>query len=167
MKTPSPRLLAASLIALLAVVSSPGCDGKSPTTPTLPNGEVTPRFLYAASSSGLTDSERRIVRTQAAYEELQAEIFANEPMAEELDEVDFNRNMVLAVASGEQPVACHTISITSASGDGIDLTVTVTETGPTAECLCAAMVSQPVEVVEVPRADEVNFFTATATACPS
>ena len=170
MKTPSLRRSAAHLtavtVALIVLGSSPGCDSDSPTAPTLPEGEVTPTVLYTATSSRLVDPERRVVRTEAAYLELQDDIFGDGP-AEEFPEVNFIQDMVLAVASGEQPEACNSIGITFASADGTDLSVTVTETGPATGCACAAVLTQPVQVVSVPRADEVFFTTVIATACPN
>lgn len=153
------------LAALLFALTAPGCDSDSPTAPLLTEGDVTPVELYASSTSGLDQSERRVVRTEAAYDELAMDIFDDDPDAEALPMVDFTRFMVLAVASGEQPEACHSIAVTGATSDGTDLDVTVTETGPTADCMCAASLAQPVQVVSVPRADEISFRTVTATDC--
>ena len=38
--------------------------------------------------------------------------------------------------------------------------------GPATGCVCAPALVQPVQVVQVPRADEVIFVDLTATACP-
>ena len=157
---------AALLVAILVLSSTPGCDSKSPTAPTLPQGPVEPAVLYMATNSGLLLQERRIVRQKSEYDALQEDIFGDMPPMEPLQDVDFDRDMVLAVASGEQPVLCHSIGITAASSDGTDLTVTVTETGPPVGCSCTDEPSQPVQVVRVPRADEVIFNTVSATACP-
>lgn len=162
-----PAVVAAAGLAIVfSLVALPGCDSKSPTAPILPEGEVIPVQLYVASTSGITEPERRVVRTDAAYDQLQLDIFGGPP-TEPLPIVDFNRNMVLAVASGEQPLACYSIGITFAESDGTDLSVTVTETGPAVGCSCATVLSQPVEVVEVPRADDVSFSTEAGTACPN
>jgi len=165
MTTSSLRRSAALILTLLVVPLVPGCNSKSPTAPTLPDGDVFPVGLFIATTSGLVESERRLVRDQAAYETLQEDILGDNPDEVVLDDVDFDQNMVLAVASGEQPEACYAIEVTAGQADGTDLTVTVTETGPTTDCICAAMMSQPVHVVQVPRADEVSFFTVSATAC--
>lgn len=155
------------LLTLTTVVLLPGCDSKSPTAPTLPEGPVTPVQLLAAQMSGLTMQEREVVRTETVFQEIWDEIMSVSQQPTALPTVDFNANMVLVVASGEQPNGCYSIAVTEASADGTDLSVTVTETGPTADCLCTTIVVQPVEVVQVPRADEVFFTNLTVTACAS
>lgn len=165
MRPTSLRPCAALVFLLLVLPLAPGCDSKSPTAPTLPDGDVVPFVLYMATNSGLLTQERRIVRQVFEYEELKEDIFGDMPPEEPLADVDFDRDMVLAIASGEQPEFCHSIGITAATADGTDLTVTITETGPPVGCACEAEPSQPVQVVRVPRADEVIFNTVTATAC--
>jgi hypothetical protein len=158
-----PFLLLALSIALIL----PGCDNKSPTAPALPEGPVEPVPLYASQTSGLIDSQRSVVRTEASFQETWDEIFVDNPAPEPLPTVDFNVNMVLVVASGVQPDGCYSIAITDAFSDGTDLNVTVTETGPTAACMCTQVEVQPVEVVQVPRADEVFFVNINESVCAS
>jgi len=160
------RHLQLSALALAAITLFPSCDGESPAAPSLPDGDVTPFTLHAAPTSGLTMSQRVVVRTEAELATIWEQIFSDVAMPDEIPVVDFNRDMVLVVASGEKPESCNTIEITSAFGDGTDLTATVTETGPSAGCDCAATLSQPVEVARVPRANEVNFLELLATSCP-
>jgi len=157
-------------ILLLAITTSgllPGCDNDSPTAPTLPEGPVVPVQLYAAQLSGLETQQRQVIRQEAQFEEVWEEIFVDDPMPLELPTVDFSVNMVLVVASGAQPNGCYSIAIDNASADGTDLTVTVTETGPTPVCMCTLEEVQPVEVVQVPRADEVFFTNINVTTCSS
>jgi PrcB C-terminal len=155
-------------LALLLSLPVAACNGSSPTVPTLPNGPITlGPPLYAAQNSGITESTRQVVRVQSTFEMVWADVVGAQMPVPPLPDVDFQRDMVLVVGLGTQPDGCYAIAVTDAFGDGIDLTVTVTETGPTPTCTCALGLVQPVEVIEVPRADQVHFRTATATDCPS
>ena len=152
-------------VAVLATALLPSCDGDSPVAPALPDGPVAPTSLYESSTSGLSTSERLVIRTVSELDSIWTEIFSDVATPDPVPTPDFNRDMVLVVASGEQPEACYRIKVTSAFGDGIDLTATVTEFEPTADCVCEPTPSQPVAVVSVPRSDEVNFTDVTTTEC--
>jgi hypothetical protein len=153
-------------LTLLLTLPLAACDSDSPTAPELPDGPVTWETLYAADISGLTDSTRQVVRIDSTFESVWEDVAGSTMPPPELPTVDFQRDMVLVVALGEQPESCYAIEVTDAFGDGTDLTVTVTESRPTAACNCLQVVVQPVEVVKVPRADQVDFRTVTAPSCP-
>jgi hypothetical protein len=155
-------------LALLLAPWAAACDNDSPVAPNLPDGPVQVVALYAATNSGFVDSTRQVVRTETAFETAWEDVVGSIMPPPELPTVDFQRDMVLVVAQGERPQGCHSIQVTDAFGDGIDLTVTVTETEPTPSCGgCTQAVVQPVEVVRVPRADQVDFRTEIADNCPA
>lgn len=155
-------------LALLLALSIAACDSDSPVAPNLPDGPVSWETLFEALNSFYTESTRQVVRTEATFETAWEDAVGDLMPAPDRPTVDFQRNMVLVVALGEQPEGCYDIEVTDAFGDGTDLTVTVTETEPTAGCGgCAQVVVQPVEVIRVPRADQVNFRTVTSMSCPA
>jgi hypothetical protein len=166
MKIPPSSRLQSALVALLLVLCVAACTSDPPTAPTLTEGEIMPEELYSSSNSGITESTRRVVRQQTAFEALWDDVFSDGSTPPDQPVVDFNRDMVIAVAAGEQMESCHAIEITRATSDGTDLSVTVTETGPPAGCDCDPTMVQPVLIVSTPRADQVFFREATVTACP-
>ncbi|MDH3402220.1 MAG: protease complex subunit PrcB family protein [Acidobacteriota bacterium] len=155
------KLRRPTLLALAAILLIPACDGKSPTAPTLPEGDVPWETLFQSQESGITEFRRDVIRVQSGLEALWNELGTRS----ELPIVDFNVDMVLVAASGEQPNSCYDIEVTAARSDGTDLTVTVTERTPTTICVCPPVVVQPVEVIKVPRADEVFFTNITLASC--
>ncbi len=153
------------IFSLLLAVTLPACDGDSPTNPTLPEGPVTWTELLSRAQSSLEAQTRQVVRTPAAFQTAWDEILEDTPMPDPLPLVDFETDMVLVVGSGEQTTECHEIAITDAVSDGTDITVTVTETGPTTVCVCDDLDASPVEVVRLPRADVVTFVNINVEVC--
>ncbi len=151
------------LAALLMIALMPGCDGNSPTASTLPEGDVPYEVLFSSQESGITDFRRAVIRVDADLQTLWTELGTRA----EVPMIDFNFDMVIAVASGEQPNGCYTIEVTGAVSDGTDLTVTVTEQTPTAVCACTDVVVNPVEVIRLPRANGVTFNNLTVATCAS
>lgn len=156
-------LLAALLVAATAAL--PACDSDSPTNPPLMEGPVAWTVLLNNVQSALEAQTREVVRTDAALEASWDAILADTPNPDPLPLVDFTSEIVLVVGSGPQLSDCHSITVTSAVSDGADLEVTVTETGPTNDCACNDDESSPVEVVRIPRADQVSFVNVNRTVC--
>lgn len=148
-------------VALSMILLMPGCDGSSPTATTLPEGDIPWETLFTSQESGITDFRRAVVRVDADLQTLWTELRTTT----EVPVVDFNVDMVVVVASGEQPEACNSIEVTAVVSDGTDLTVAVSEETPTATCMCAQMLVQPVEVIRVTRANQVFFDNLTVATC--
>ena len=73
-------------------------------------------------------------------------------------EVDFGRQMLVAVFQGERPSAGFEVSIEAAEPRGDGLEVRYAKVSPGPGCLTAAMLTYPFHVVAVPRATgEVAF----------
>lgn len=160
------RLLALSL-TLAALFTIAACDSDAPTAPTLPDGPVTLNSLFKSQFSDIEMFERTEIRDQDSFDAAWIRALGSDPAPPPKPPVDFGQDMVLLVASGAEDNDCFSIAITSAAADGTDLTVTVTETGPDADCSCANIIVQPVELVQVPRADRVDFDNINAFACAS
>ena len=67
--------------------------------------------------------------------------------------VDFNRDVVVAVAAGQRPTGGYEIAIDRVTQSDGQLTVEVVERTPGPNCMTTASLTQPVDVVVVPAAD--------------
>jgi hypothetical protein len=67
--------------------------------------------------------------------------------------VDFNHDVVVAVAAGQRPTGGYEIAIDRVTQSDSRLTVEVVERTPGPNCMTTASLTQPVDVVVVPAAD--------------
>jgi hypothetical protein len=75
-----------------------------------------------------------------------------------LRSVDFAQNMLVAYAPGQQASGGHTVAITGVNGDDKDVTVSVVETAPGANCTASQALTAPKAMVLIPAsAAEVTF----------
>ena len=65
--------------------------------------------------------------------------------------VDFTRDMVVAVAAGQRPTGGYEIAVDRVRQAKGELTVEVVETAPGPNCVTTASLTQPVDVVVIPR----------------
>jgi hypothetical protein len=82
--------------------------------------------------------------------------------------VDFGRDLVIAVASGERSSGGHDIEVQRVTRSGGELRIEVLRTSPAANCVATTALTQPVDVVLVPAAGVTgwSFIDRTATtAC--
>jgi hypothetical protein len=104
------------------------------------------RRLGRWSQSGLDTRERLVIRDPAAFTTLWSRAAGRDP----LPEVNFGRELVIAVAAGQQPTGGYSISVGRAAlRDGL-LTVEVVETNPSPDCMTTQALTQPVDVVALP-----------------
>jgi hypothetical protein len=67
--------------------------------------------------------------------------------------VDFNQDVVVAVAAGQRPTGGYEIAIDRVTQTNGGLTVEVVERTPGPNCMTTASLTQPVDVVLLPAAD--------------
>jgi hypothetical protein len=95
-------------------------------------------------SSGIKGARRLVIRDAATWAQFWSELGAGVR-----PEVDFSRDLVVAVASGERTSGGHDIAVEEVTRSGGDLRITVVETAPGAECVTTAALTQPVDVVKL------------------
>jgi protease stability complex PrcB-like protein len=114
-------------------------------------------------SSGIRGSRRLVIRDPDTWSRFWSELGAGvQP------QVDWSRNLVIAVASGERSSGGHDIALQKVSRSEGELRIEVLETSPGPECATTSALSQPVDVVMVPSAGVTgwSFIDRTATrAC--
>jgi hypothetical protein len=73
-----------------------------------------------------------------------------------LPQVDFSSEMVILAHAGEKPTRGYCIAVEAATGNRRDATVTVVTSGPPPGSLLP-VVTQPFDLVRLPRRDDVTF----------
>jgi hypothetical protein len=106
------------------------------------------------STSGVTSPARLIIRDDAAYAQFWASLG---PAAGARPSVDFTRDIVVAVAAGQQSTGGHTIAIQQARQVGSGLAIDVLETAPPPGCATTQALTQPVDVVVVEAASVATW----------
>jgi hypothetical protein len=110
--------------------------------------------------SGLRSERLEVIRIASEFAELwqtHASGFSPAPIQ---PEVDFDREMVIAVFLGERPTGGFAITVTEATERADSLLVTVRITLPGTNCAVPQAFSQPHQLVTVPQSEQlVAFFT--------
>ncbi len=100
------------------------------------------------SSSGITTATRLVIRDEVAYASFWAGLGGGERPS-----VDFSRDVVIAVASGQRATGGHSIAVERVTRSGAGLAVEVVETVPGPGCVTTHALTQPVDVIVVEAAN--------------
>ena len=98
--------------------------------------------------TGIGESRRLVIRDANAWAQFWSELGVGERPS-----VDFNHDVVVAVAAGQRPTGGYEIAIDRVTQSDGQLTVEVVERTPGPNCMTSASLTQPVDVVVVPAAD--------------
>jgi hypothetical protein len=110
-------------------------------------------------SSGIKGARRLVIRDPATWSQFWSELGAGVR-----PEVDFSRDLVIAVAAGERPTGGHDLEVRRVSKSGSELRITVVETSPGPGCMTTTALTQPVDVVLVPAAGVTGWSFSDSTA---
>jgi hypothetical protein len=112
----------------------------------------------ALSFSGIHTQRRQAIQDAATWAAVWPQIFGDMP-APELPAVDFSKETVLLAAMGDAANSGYSIQIDGAFADGDTTTAGVTSVSPDPMCMMTMMqvMTQPVDVVVVPKASAVTF----------
>lgn len=108
-------------------------------------GALELRRIGQWTRTGVSEARRLIIRDANAWAAFWSELGVGDRPA-----VDFARDMVVAVAAGQRPTGGYEIAVDRVRQVNGELTVEVVETTPGPNCITAASVTQPVDVVVVP-----------------
>jgi hypothetical protein len=132
-----------------------------------PDAECPFETVLATAYSGLTEQRREVVREDASWARLWAEIHAGVDPVPPRPAVDFARDMLIAVAAGTRPSGGFSIKVrrvTTRGGGALE--VAVLETCPHPGARVSMALTQPVEVVRVLRlAQPATFRDERAASC--
>ena len=117
---------------------------RADTGPPGPASDVEIRRIGRWISSRIEGTRRLVVRDPDNWSRFWGELGAGiRP------EVDFTRDLVIAVASGQRKGGGHDIVVQRVSRSDGQLRIEVLETSPGPECMTTAALTQPVDVVVV------------------
>jgi hypothetical protein len=129
------------------------------TTPS----EVEIRRIGRWIGSGIKGARQLVIRDAATWAQFWSELGAGVR-----PQVDFGRDLVIAVASGERSSGGHDIEVQKVTRTGGELRIEVLRTAPGKDCMATTALTQPVDVVMVPAAGVTgwSFIDRAATrAC--
>ena len=158
------RLGTMAALALAASALLAACAGGGPGDA----GDAENPFetLLSEVHSGLAEPRREVIRDGGGWARLWADIHAGVTPVPPLPAVDFERHMLIAVASGTHPSGGFTIKVRSVATRAGKLEVVVLETCPSADAMVSTELTRPVEVVRVAKlAQPVAFQEARAGPC--
>jgi hypothetical protein len=115
-------------------------------------------------TSGLHERRREVVRDEAGWAQLWAEIHEGVTPQPALPPVDFSRDMLIAVATGTRPTGGFDIKVRRVTRGGERLEVAVHETCPAPGDRVSMGLTQPVEVVRLERLAQAPTFQETRSA---
>jgi len=98
--------------------------------------------------TGIGESRRLVIRDVNAWDQFWSELGVGDRPS-----VDFNHDVVVAVAAGQRPTGGYEIAVDRVTQSNGELTVDVVERTPGPNCMTTASLTQPVDVVVVPAAD--------------
>jgi hypothetical protein len=98
--------------------------------------------------TGIGESRRLVIRNANAWAQFWSELGVGDRPS-----VDFNQDVVVAVAAGQRPTGGYEIAIDRVTQTNGGLTVEVVERTPGPNCMTTASLTQPVDVVLLPAAD--------------
>jgi hypothetical protein len=111
------------------------------------------RTLVKTSFSGVDKSKNVVVKGRAALETLWSEHFSKNSQPQPLPLVDFSRQMVLGVFTGDEVGGCAGMSVARVlSKDGKMVVEYQIHTAPL-DAVCAAVVTQPSQIIVLERSD--------------
>jgi hypothetical protein len=150
------------LLGVLFLVACGGGGGATPHTladaPRFADGPLAFKELASVSNSGVQTPSTFVVRDSESMQKLWYSTYLNLFPVPDLPDVDFTRQMVLAVAWGYVN-PCSSYGIDSVAINGGTVTVNYRLAPPLPNILCAAYVTAPVHMIVVDRIDTtVNFI---------
>jgi protease stability complex PrcB-like protein len=108
-------------------------------------GTLELRRIGQWTRTGIREARRLVIRNANTWAEFWSELGVGER-----PDVDFSRDVVIAVAAGQRPSGGYEIAVDRVTQKDGELTAEVVETIPGPNCMTTASLTQPVDVVVVP-----------------
>jgi hypothetical protein len=97
------------------------------------------------TNTGINEKRRLVIRDANGWAAFWSELGVGDR-----PDVDFTRDLILAVAAGQQSSGGHEIAVDKVSQRDGELIIEVVETSPGPNCMTTASLTQPVDVVIAP-----------------
>ena len=115
-------------------------------------GGLALRRIGQWTRTGIGEARRLVIRNANAWADFWSELGVGDR-----PDVDFTKNVVVAVAAGQRPTGGYEIAVERASLTNGELTVEVVETTPGPNCMTSTSLTQPVDVVVIPAVATKNW----------
>ncbi|HVY55286.1 MAG TPA: protease complex subunit PrcB family protein [Thermodesulfobacteriota bacterium] len=136
--------IAACIIVYVMSGTVPAAVSGQPSS----EGTLVPaELLVAGAQSSVTDRVNYLITSSAEFGELWSLIQATGTMPA----VDFSTHSVLAVFAGQEPTAGYAIGVSKVEDTSDGRKVTIALSKPGSDCVTAAVITTPFELVSVPK----------------
>lgn len=112
--------------------------------PSIASGNLEIRRIGQWSNTGIAESRKLVIQDNETWATFWSQLGVGER-----PQVDFSRNVVIAVAMGQRSSGGYDIAVQGVSEVAGELTVDVVETSPAPTCATTMALTQPVDVVVV------------------
>ena len=132
-------------------IASQPATGAAPARGYAPYGGTVPldiRRIGQWTHTGIGEARRLVIRDANSWDQFWSELAVGDR-----PDVDFTRDVVVAVAAGQRSTGGHEIAVDRVTQTDGQLSVEVVERTPGPNCITTASLTQPVDVVVVPSAD--------------
>jgi len=157
-----PRL-SGTLLGLAMACQTPPQDAAIGTPPApidLPLTRFRQEPFGFAQSSGYNAATQLVIQDQATWEQAWQVIHANRQPAPLVPAIDFAHETIALAALGRQNTGGYDIYIQSAAVEDSQVVLTVRQTTPGSTCVTTQALTQPVDIVRLPRRREPVHFVA-------
>jgi hypothetical protein len=161
-------LVLAAVAAQWGCISNPMSGMTAPAAP-IELTRITPNAPEPVYYSGLSDSSRLVITDAHTLADVWNRVFATMGQPPAVPKVDFGHDRVLVAALGVRSSGGYRIEFDHASLEGGEVVAEVRATSPGAHCATSLALTQPVDIVKLPRSgSSVRFVESRATAdCPN
>lgn len=144
----------ASIMAGILILSlNAACAGGEANQENVTMGDDDIREMARGNYSEVVAEQMVVIREPAVLDDIWRDAGEGEP-----PDVDFEREMVIAVFMGERRTGGHTIHVESVQGGDDGVTVSVRMEAPGRNCMTTQSLTQPYQIVRLPRIDgDVSF----------
>lgn len=110
--------------------------------------------IHGGTYCSISGKKEVLIKNNDDYQKLMNEVYSNLDQMPRIPEVDFSKNSVVAVFMGTKNTGGYLVNVDKVIKRTSALTVSIYETSPGANCQETQMLSQPYEIVKIPKTDQ-------------
>ncbi len=114
--------------------------------------------IHTGVYSAIGDKREVVIKNNEDYQKLMAEVYNNLDQMPQIPDVDFSKNYVVAMFMGSRNTGGYTLKFDKVIKRADDLTVSAYETSPGKTCIVTEAISQPYEIIKIPRIEKKVKF---------
>lgn len=114
--------------------------------------------IHGGTYSAISEAKQVVITNNDDYQKLMSEVYANLDQMPRIPEVDFTKNDVAAVFMGARSNGGYMINFDKIVKRTNDVTCYIYETYPGKNCVTTDAVTQPYEIVKIPKMNKKIKF---------